>query len=237
MPHPGHVLRKERPLAGGEEEKRMSHFSDVQWLEFASRTASPEQKALMDGHLEQGCDECRNFSAMWAEIVEINRRELNYHPPAAAVQSAKAMFEPEAGWRGFPRIAQVARLIFDSLREPAPVAVRGSGISSRQLLQEATPFVVDLRMDYEPARKRVRLIGQVLNSVEPAKSVADVEVFLLNGESLVTRVPANTSGEFDLEFNDEEGNQLFVDVRGQKIIEIEIRPSPMERRGTAAGAE
>jgi hypothetical protein len=215
----------------------MSHFSDAQWLEFASHTVSPAQKGLMDAHLADGCDECRSFSVMWAEIVEINRRELNYHPPAAAVRSAKAIFEPEASWRSFPTIAQAAHLIFDSFRALAPVAVRGSAASSRQLLQEATPFMVDLRMDYEPTRKRVRLIGQILNSVEPGKSVSGVEVFLLNGESLVSRVPANTSGEFDLEFDDEEGNQLFIDVRGQKVIEIEIPTSPTKRRGTAAGAE
>jgi len=40
-----------------------------------------------------------------------------------------------------------------------------------------------------------------------------------------------------LEFKDEEGNQLFIDVRGQNIIEIKIPTSPGEGRGIAVGAE
>ena len=227
--------QEESLAAGGKEEKSVSHFSDMQWFEFASRAIPSAQKALMDGHLSQGCEECRRLSAIWAEIVEINRREPNYNPPLTAVRSAKAMFEPESSWKRLPDVAQIARLIFDSARESALLAIRGSGVSTRQFLHEAAPFTVDLRIDHDAIRKRVRLIGQILNSVEPAKGVADVEIFLLNGESLVSRALANTSGEFDLEFDDQEGNQLFIDVRGDKVIEIKL-PNPLgEGRGATAG--
>jgi hypothetical protein len=215
----------------------MSHFSDVQWFEFANSAVSRDQKGLMEIHLHHDCEECQNSSAMWAKLVEIIRREPDYHPPWAAVRRAKAVFEAGTSWKWFPQMAEAARLIFDSFLEPAPVATRGYGMSSRQILQEATPFMIDLRMDYEPAWKRVRLIGQILNSVDPAKSVVNVDVFLLNGETLVSKVPANISGEFNLEFKDEEGNQLFIDVLGQKIIEIAIPTSLSEGRGIAAGAE
>src|SRR6476661_5453821 len=127
----------------------MSHFSAEQWLEFAGHTISPEHKALMQRHLEKGCDECRAAFEMWKEVSDISRRESNYHPPAGAVRQAKAIFEPAETWRWFREIAQTARLIFDSVRQPAPEATRGSNPFSRQILQEAKPFVIDLRMDGE----------------------------------------------------------------------------------------
>ncbi len=203
----------------------MSHFSAGQWFEFARDTALSEQKAVMQRHLEDGCQECRNLSGIWSEVLEINRRESDYHPPAGAVRSAKAMFVPERSWKWFPEIAVAARLIFDSIREATPTAVRGSMTSSRQTLQEAMPFVIDLRVECEPARKRVHLIGQVLNSKEPNKNVANVDVFLLKGEHLAAKTAANTSGEFDLEFQDEEDLKLFIDIRGQKVIEIRLPTS------------
>jgi hypothetical protein len=214
----------------------MSHFSAGQWFEFALDSESSEQKAQMQRHLDEGCGECRNLSVKWREVLEICRREPNYQPPVGAVLSARAIFLPEQRWRWLAQIAQVARLIFDSAREPAPAAIRGSTASSRQFLQEAQPFMIDLRMEYEPARKWLRVIGQVVNSKEPHKNVADVEVFLLKGDNLAARTMANSSGEFDLEFKDEEGLQLFIDIRGQKVIEIRLPASPGDGHGAIGGA-
>jgi hypothetical protein len=216
----------------------MSHFSAAQWFEFAGHMLSSEQRVLMQRHLEEGCDECRNLSVLWSEVLDISRRESSYRAQETAVESAKAIFVPEESWKWFRQIAQVAELILDSIRQPTPAAIRGSTASSRQVLHKATPFMVDLRVEYDPARKWLRLIGQVLNSAEPAKNVLDVDVFLLKGDHLATRTTANASGEFALEFQDEEGLQLFIDIRGQKVIEIRL-PTSLEGdgRGMAAGAE
>lgn len=215
----------------------MNHFSAEQWFEFACRMVSSPQRALMDEHLTEGCDRCRNLSVMWTGVIQINRRESNYHPPASVVQFAKASFKTEERWKWLPHVAQLARLLFDSICEPTPVAVRGPGTSSRQVLQEAKPFVVDLRVDYEPRRKWVRLIGQVLNSLEPDNDVTGIDIFLLKGEHLAASTKANSSGEFTLEFQEEEGLQLFVDIRGRKVIEIQLPTSLEGVRGIAAGAE
>ena len=125
------------------------------------------------------------------------------------------------GGSGFPRLLQAAQLIFDSTLSPIQAGVRGSTLS-RQFLQEAAPFVVDLRAAFEPAQKRIRLAGQVLNSAEPQKNVSDVEIFLLKGDQLAANTKANAAGEFELEFKDDENLQLFVDIRGRKVIEIRV---------------
>lgn len=209
----------------------MRHFSAAEWFELAQNSTSLEEKSLMERHLADGCDKCRKLSAMWREVLEISRREPSYTPPSDAVHSAKAAFVSERGWQWFPKIAQTAQLIFDSFRQPAPAAIRGAAATSRQLLQEAKPFVIDLRVEYEPARKMVRLTGQVLNSNEPDKEVSGVEVFLLKGEHLSSRTTANASGEFDLDFQEQEDLHLFIDIPGRKVIEIQLPTSLAEPGG------
>ncbi len=180
------------------------------------------ERPLMQRHLEDGCDECRKLAALWREVLEIAARESRYHLPAGVVRSAKAAFAPRGRWRWLTEIAEAAETIFDSMLEPIPAAVRGSAAPARQFLQEAKPFVVDLRVEFESTRKRVRLVGQVLSSTEPQKIVSDVEVFLLRGEQLAATSKANDSGEFELEFEAEENLQLFVDIRGRKVIEVRL---------------
>jgi hypothetical protein len=97
--------------------------------------------------------------------------------------------------------------------------------SSRQFLHEAEPFVIDLRVESEPAKKRVWLMGQILNSKRPGKKLEAVDVVLLSGERLVAKAAANPSGEFELEFGDERGLQLFINIRGQRAIGI-VLPDP-----------
>lgn len=215
----------------------MIHYSADQWFDFERETVPPEMKALMQRHLEEGCNECRKLAAMWHEVLVIGRHERSYSPPESAVLAAKAAFVTDNTWKWLPQIAQVARLIFDSLQGPVPVAIRGSAATSRQFLQEAKPFVIDLRMECEPARKWMHVIGQVLNSNEPKRTVADVEVFLLHGEHLAARTKANTSGEFELEFKAEEDLQLFIDIRGHKVVEIRLPTSQADCQGILSETE
>jgi hypothetical protein len=53
----------------------------------------------------------------------------------------------------------------------------------------------------------------------------------------VRETEANSSGEFDFEFKDEEGLQLFLDIGGQKVIEIRLPASLTEGNGIAGTTE
>jgi hypothetical protein len=197
----------------------MIHFTAEEWFEFARDSALAEQRLSMHRHLEQGCDACRKLLGMWQEILAIGAREASFRPPGEAVHFAKAAFGPRERVKWFPMIAEAARLIFDSMLDPIPSAIRGAVVSTQHFLQEAKPFVVDLQVNNDPARKRIHLIGQVLNSAQ-RENVSEVEVFVLNGEDLVANVMSNKSGEFELEFREDENLQVFVDVRGRKVIEV-----------------
>src|SRR5437016_5677867 len=122
----------------------MSHYSATEWFELARDMASSEQRALLESHLADGCEACRKLFAFWREVLETGRREHKYETPAEVVRFAGAIFQPEERWRWLPQIAQLASLLLDSLHGPTPAAIRGSTTSSRQLLHEAKPFVIDL---------------------------------------------------------------------------------------------
>ena len=203
----------------------MLHFSSELWCDFARGVARPEQTSTVQSHLDDGCNECLRTSGIWATVLEITRREVAYSPPVSAVRVVKAAYVAGHRWHWLPRIPRMARLIFDTSLQPAPAAVRSSAAPGRQFLHEAEPYVIDLRVEAEPARKRVSLIGQVLNSKRPDISMEGVDVVLLSGERFVAKTSANSSGEFEFEFGDEKGLQLFINIRGHHAIGIVLPDS------------
>jgi hypothetical protein len=202
----------------------MNHFSAEGWFDFARGELSPDERAQMQSHLDSECDQCFKAFGTWQKVLQIVGREVAYRPPASAVQFVKAAYL--SGRRGtwFPQLARMAQLVFDSFRNPA-AAVRGSMPCTRQFLHEAEPFVIDLRVESEPAQKHTWLTGQVLNSEKPDMKIEAVDVLLLSGERLIAKTATNPSGEFEFEYHDERDLQLFINIRGQRAIGIAL-PDP-----------
>ncbi len=203
-------------------EEIMNHFPANDWIDLV-RNVSPAARAeLIQTHLREGCEECLRSSETWGLVLSLSERETNYRPPDEAVGAVKAAYVPARPERWLPEIAQFARLIFDSFKQPELALVRASLPSSRLLLHEAAPFTIDLRLDSNPFQKRISLIGQILNSKGPEQSAGRIDVILLSGERLVQKTSANAAGEFDLDFVPEENLQLFVNIRGQRAIAIAL---------------
>jgi hypothetical protein len=68
-------------------------------------------------------------------------------------------------------------------------------------------------------------MGQVLNARKPDMKTEDVDVVLLSGERLVAKTTTNPAGEFEFEFDDGKGLQLFINIRGQRAIGIVLPDS------------
>ncbi len=200
----------------------MDHFPTSDWIDLARGVLPPVPAELIQTHLAQGCVECLRSSETWGLVVSLSAKEAGYRPPDEAVRVVKGAYVPARPERWLPEIAQFARLIFDSFKQPEPAMVRASLPSSRLLLHEAAPFTIDLRLDSDPFRKRISLMGQILNSREPEQSAGRIDVVLLSGERLIHKTSANAAGEFDLEFVPEDNLQLFVNIRGQRAIAIAL---------------
>ncbi|HEY2934587.1 MAG TPA: hypothetical protein VGK99_22855 [Acidobacteriota bacterium] len=117
----------------------------------------------------------------------------------------------------------VARLIFDSLRQPAPAGLRNSRRPARQALYRAGNFLIDTRVDSESESNRISLAGQVLNSARPHRRIRASSIFLVREKKLVARTVTNQFGEFHLDFEGGSGLRLLVEIEGQRPISVVLR--------------
>lgn len=200
----------------------MDHFPAGDWIDLARGVLPADRADLMQAHLRQDCSDCQRSSEIWGLVVSFSEKEPDHHPPDDAIKTVKAAYLSARPERWLPEIAEVARLIFDSFRQPELAMVRGPFASSRLLVHEATPFTIDLRLDSDPRRNRISLMGQILNSGHPDQTDGRIDVILLSGDRLVQKTSANAAGEFDLDLIPEENLQLFVNIRGQRAIAIAL---------------
>jgi hypothetical protein len=196
------------------------HFTAEAWLDFVRKVAPPGDKALMQRHLDSGCKACSQLFEAWAAVLEVTTKERANDPPESAVRLVKAAFAQGKPWRPVPQGVRIARLIFDSFRQPVLAGSRGSVVPTRQLLHKSGPFLVDVSIEPNRARNQVLLVGQVLNSKTPQEVMKDVEVVLQRGLEVVAQATTDSLGEFHLEFRPQENLRLFVDVPGDRAIGI-----------------
>lgn len=174
----------------------------------------------MQNHLDENCKECRRAVDMWHRVAQCFLENQAYSPPESVVRLVKASFTRPESWTRFSKFATLARLVFDSSRAPAVASVRASKGTSRQLVHEAEPFVIDIRLESEPGRRSRFLIGQVLDRRSANKTVGNIDVVLLSGEDVVSKTSTNASGEFEFGFGLKDDLKLFIDIRGERAIGI-----------------
>ncbi len=199
----------------------MSHFSSKNWVDFVRGVCPVQLRALIERHLEDACGACHRDSRLWRLVSECLGREPGYQVPESVLRIVKAEYRPEKPLSWLGQFAEMARLVFDSWEHPAAVVSRASTMQfTRQVIHEAEPFVVDLRIEYDPGSKGIMLTGQIVNSSNAEQDLESVEVILLSGERQVAKTSANASGEFDLAFEAEEELRLFIDIWGRRAIGI-----------------
>ena len=94
-----------------------------------------------------------------------------------------------------PRSMPVARLVFDSLRQPlSGVRTLSSGV----LAYQHGKTIIDLSIDVGHESGRTRLAGQVLSEESKGK-MGDLSVVLVNGSGTLARTTTNQFGEFHIE--------------------------------------
>ena len=200
--------------------KTSTHWSLGEVIDLARGLASADQKADLERHLEGGCQKCLQLRVFWDRLFRIAKREADFEPPSGAVRSAKALFSalPQTG--PTTGIRKVARLIYDSCREPLPAGIRTIARGARQVMYKAGTFVVDLRLESQPDNNRVCLVGQILRQADPLKSVEDVPVLLVQENSNVAETTTNSFGEFQLEFEPNKKNRLSLVLNENRAIVI-----------------
>lgn len=178
----------------------------------------------MRQHLADGCRKCQQISTLWAEVARAGAREPNYNPPGHVLRAAKGQFGINRVLPWTAGIVRAARMVFDSLAGPLPAGVRAAATGPRQLIYQVGEYFLDVKLDHETGSRRLNLIGQIRDSQDPAKRMADSPVILLRGQDRLAQTTTNVFGEFRLEFDRKDNLWLAIGIQGEAGIVV-----PLER--------
>jgi len=197
----------------------MKHFDISQWTDFGRGVDLGPKRAAMEAHLlVQGCARCRATLDLVRGVVAVARTADRYTPPDYVVRCAKALsaFQQPKKTR-LPSL--VARLIYDSFRDPLPAGMRSEDRVSRQALYEAGNFCLDLRLEHDRGAPLVTLVGQLTNRTAPDISMPEAPVLLMARNGVVAHTISNPFGEFQMEYAPARHLRLCVplDPSGKRI--------------------
>ena len=198
----------------------MSHFDSWQWADFVRGLCDESTQSVMRAHLSSGCLSCAGTVETLRAIVVAAREEVAVTPPEYAVRYALAAYSHARPQTTLQRL--VAKLVYDSAREPLPAGIRAGERVSRRALFAAGDHQVDLQLDRQPTSDVVTLVGQVVGRHQAA-NLAEVPVWLMERDSLVTRTTCNTFGEFHLEYEPRRNLRLLFSLEeAGKRVEIAL---------------
>lgn len=202
----------------------MRHFPLAQWTDFVRGLLPEADRRAMRDHAS-GCAGCRRTRDLLGRVWTIGRADGRYEAPAYAIRCARAISslrQPESV-QLLPKV--LARLVYDSFREPQPAGVRGRQRLSRQALYEAGEYSLDLRLE-SGTDGRVALIGQIASRRNPARSMKNVPVLLLEDKEIVASSVSNEFGEFHMGYSPRGHLRLYVPVQDGKSIQVALGSIP-----------
>ncbi len=153
------------------------------WVDFVRDVLAPEQKMVMQHHLDTGCARCSKNLQLWRQVRTLAAHETTYHPPEEVVRFVKGSFALNRPLATRSRRTRLAQLVLDSFRQPALAGARATGQSPRQLLYRTGTLLIDLRME-RLSGSRLSLVGQVLDS-----NVGRHDPRAPRGEGMLSGVP------------------------------------------------
>jgi hypothetical protein len=182
----------------------MSHYDLEQWADFSRGLDRDIDRSAMETHLSTGCERCGRLAKMFGNVAAIARMEAVYEPPVSAIRLARAIHQPRKPER------TLARLVFDSFREPMLAGVRTQDRQTRHTLYEAGGYCVDLRLEQQRPGELAFLVGQLADRDHPGTGADDVRVELKTRKGILASANCNRFGEFQLEYRPEPALRLDV---------------------------
>ena len=201
----------------------MKHYAIDQWADFTRGLLTGEQRTQMQGHLQSGCQKCRQLSDFTTELAETCTSLAANPVPESTVRLARAIFPVRVQDRPKRGNRLPIELIFDSFLVPSPVGLRATWQLGWQGLYRAGDCSVDLRIEPELNSSRAAVIGQITNHVLPEREMDNLPVSLRSGKVVVAETLSNRFGEFQLEYDQQSRLRLCIDLRDSKNIQVPLR--------------
>ena len=194
-------------------------------IDYLDGRLSDEEGRLVAEHLAQGCGRCEADSRWYGLLAAMRGVAEPVEPPAWVFKRAVRLFEnrPRTGNVAKRAARAAAKLIFDSLSQPALVGARSGAAPSRHLLYSVDDYSIDLRI--EPADEAlVNLIGQVLSTSESGfDAVAGIAIDLAREGTPVSSAVTDDMGAFIMDHIGSGDYDLQIDLRGL-VIDVEDLP-------------
>lgn len=207
--------------------KLTTHFDVWEWVDLVRDVGDAATRAELTRHLSSGCQRCGRVVRILRSVVDAARLDSGYEPGADVIRRAQAIFPVRR-----PEMGVIAKLIYDSFREPLPVGMRAQGRVARHALYEAGTIFVDLQLEHEPAGS-ITLVGQVSDREHPHINITSLPILLMTGKGLLASAMCNRLGEFEMEFQPARDLRLHVPVRetgGHIDVRMdELSPVPKRR--------
>lgn len=213
--------------------KATRHYDEWAWVDFVRGISRGEVRSAMERHLSSGCQRCAGIVRVLSGVVEAGKLEAGYEPSPHVLRQARAIFPVRR-----PKTSLVARLIYDSFREPLPAGIRAQDRLTRHALYEAGSVFVDLQLEHDRASGLVTLVGQISDRADPGVKTASLPVSLTAGKGLVASAVCNRLGEFELEYRPARDLRLYVPLL-EAGTHVDVRLdelSPLPKRARAARA-
>jgi hypothetical protein len=186
------------------------HLTETEAADLARDVAAPGSRRWMERHLAEGCARCRRAVMLFQRVAETARADASWDVPADVIERAVDIFSLRPVQVTRPVHRLLARLVFDSFREPLPVGVRSTRSVSRQVLYRAGSYFIDLRLDATAATRRVSLVGQVVRRGAIRASTRMASVALVDGRTVLSHAPVNSFGEFQVDYDSKARVRLRV---------------------------
>ncbi|MBI4907485.1 MAG: hypothetical protein HY820_27920 [Acidobacteria bacterium] len=197
------------------------HFDDDTWLDVVRSIPTAANDELQQ-HLNSGCETCHAALRLWTGVRDSLPEALLEGPSEQAVRAVLKAFELQNKVPLLTRIAEAARLLFDSSFEPVPFGVRGGNRPARHLLHEAGGTLIDLRIEQETSGPAC-ITGQIHAADSLNAGPHPPAIYLVqDGQRLIANTLCTGLGEFQMEFQQQGRLSIFVEMSASQIVGIQL---------------
>lgn len=200
----------------------MEHFSAANWVDFVRKIAKPAIMSEMQQHLDEACASCSISLQLWRMVMKQAKQGAQAEPRESSLRAVKAGFRLRKIVRFPSGRLDLARMTFDSDRQPLVAGVRGAHTVARQLLYMSGTICIDMRMQPTPGSELIVLIGQLLDTTNPGHGIGGVPVRLLSKGDTLSSKQTNQDGEFDFGLASGDDVQLVFGMGESRTIVVAV---------------
>ena len=198
----------------------MPKFDITDWSNFVRGVVSPDSECAMREHLGQS-GRARRQVELLQRVAEVAQADQEQQIPEHALRIAKALGSlrrPAEASSGLRRYLPF-EITFDSLLEPVAAGTRNLQAQDRQLVFQADPYLLDLRLEHETSSSTV-LVGQLLR--DAAEPVAEVPFLVYADDQVVGRSQTSDFGELQVEGLPRQSLRLCLLIDSEKCLEVPL---------------